>query len=594
VNLQDRQDVVRIVQAEGLFTMGVEAATRLHTSYRWVHRTVQEHLVAMYLEESYGDDPTTLVDRLLRRVRGSKDWRVVTQHVFERMSPGGQLSLLDRLEEAEGDPVHIWGEPSLLRQELLATVQEDTPIYERLVDRLVGDGVWWAKFHRDPESTRLALLIAAQSNVPIGSIGLELPEVSPHIDSAYLHTLIKLLKTHSAEHHELLREACLLLESLEPHAGAREYFDVISDVGVELPSRQWPKSATARLNSRFIAALISEYPVQSARWKLLFFAAESLDIDYISLAAPNGPLDPREVDIVQIVRREMLGPMHRLGGALRDAVAGEYGDVVAYLSARGLAADAVRNVVQHPWGVVGAWEYALLHSADVSNATLMPKEHLSPVDIVRTYDQGWRADPEQMRRLYWAISESIGKRELIGASDLVELYRRVICDTDRTSFHFAHMRIDASSIEEVLEVAFRVRGLDDIATTILAYQPSLWVDARGRLPLLEKYLADRYKRRQPSWAEAEYRKHFSETADLFYAVTTWGAGAGMATMTLFPRHVVESPEVRDRVLGRLDKAVLGLPDNLAWLDSTMGLFWPGFWQENRSECLASVLRVTNG
>lgn len=305
VDRADQENVARIVRAEGLFTMASAAASRLHTSYRWVHRTVQEHLVAMYMQERENGDPSKMVDRLLGFLASGDDWRVVATHLFTRMTSAAQLALLRRLIDAQDDPMYITGEPMKLLGGLADLLRDEAAI-AMLAEDARQRGSWPAAFYTDPDEARAALLLLADGDAPIDLMGATTPEISQHFDTDYLRDLIARLIKRPKLHDLPLLEACIALESREPLAGVFAYFDVIA-VGLPgLPRQPWPDQLLERMDLGVIVQRIGEYEDRDVRWRLVHFFMTCLRADPTQFLAPTGPIDPIDVELVQLVKGDVI------------------------------------------------------------------------------------------------------------------------------------------------------------------------------------------------------------------------------------------------------------------------------------------------
>lgn len=591
VDRAHREDAARIVQAEGLFTMATAASTRLHTSYRWVHRTVQEHLVAMYLQEREGRDPSAMVDRLLGYLASSSDWRVVVTHVFTRMTPAAQGQLVSRLIDARDDPQYITGEPERLLIHLVELVQEGTPTAAFLMEDARRRGVWAAQFHTDPVAARGALLTAAEGSARIDLLVADEPELRRYFDTDFLRELIARLGREPKLQYRALQEACQALESRQPLAGVFAFLDVIAAGPPSLPRRPWPDELLERMDLAAVSRRISEYGDRNVRWRLVHFFITCLGADPDEFVSPAGPLDQVDVDIVQLVEKKFIGNTRSLGTTLWAAIAGDYGDIVAYVAAKGPAAEAVRGGVERPWAVVGAWEHVLLTGADASGTALVRDEPLTAEEVMWAYGTEWRSDPNRMRLLYRAIAQVLGRPKSVSPAALTELYRKVVCDPDRAEFDYVRTRVDTATIEETLIAAVRVRGFTDIAVEILNQDPTAWTGSGGRLPVVRDYIFHRYDApsRGPDRSEAEREQHSRDMSQLFYDITTWGARGNIATMPLFPDYFLENSAGRRRTLETLDWQVLSVPENVAWLDRTLMRFHPDFWRQHRQTYIAPLL-----
>lgn len=271
------------------------------------------------------------------------------------------------------------------------------------------------------------------------------------------------------------------------------------------------------------------------------------------------------------------------------AIAGDYGDVIAYVSAKRLSANAIPAGPAHPWAVVGAWEHALLTYKAPRSAALIRDEPLTANEVMWAYEAEWRADPNRMRLLYRAIAQVLGRPQSVSPAAFTELYRKVLCDPDRAEFDYVHARVDTVTIEGTLKAAMRVRGVADIAVEILSQEPAAWTESGGRLPVVKAYIADRYQDRRGDRSAIEREQYGVDMVQMFYDVTTWGARGNIATMPLFPEYFMENATVRRRTLEALDRQVLSVPGNFAWLDHTLLRFHPDFWRQQRQRYIAPLL-----
>ncbi|MFI9410039.1 NACHT domain-containing protein [Nocardia gamkensis] len=101
-------DVSELIHADGLLTLHGQPDSRLtalEQEYRWLHRTIHEHLTARYLAAVVTNSPD-LGRTLCRSAVLRPEWQTVLEHTIGLLNPATQEELLHILDEfaREGDP----------------------------------------------------------------------------------------------------------------------------------------------------------------------------------------------------------------------------------------------------------------------------------------------------------------------------------------------------------------------------------------------------------------------------------------------------------------------------------------------------------
>lgn len=585
---RDRNAVYRLVRAEGLFTIADHAASRLHTSYRWVHRTVQEHLVGMRLLDGLRVDvPETFILEVEALLGRSDDWSIAMTHLYAVLPDDARIVLIEWLLEHRDDPRLVSGTADRLLGKLSDHAPTTPGVVRHFLERGRARGAWQARLLLEPEKARGELLQTVIDGVRIDE-WRPLSGAAEQLDASYLKELIAALQIRPNLNAGMLVEACILLARCSPNDGAAAYIDSV-EAGLVGLAEAWDDDIRAGIDGFAVAAHIAKVSSPEPRWRLAHFFTRALGFDPAPFIGAKGPLTSIEFDIAYVVQKE-YGPHADVQGSVLSAMAtGEYGDLLAYLAAKGLSADAIRATVRHPWAIVGAWEYVILNGGSPTNTALIRDEPVAPEQTLTEYQPEWRADAELMRRTYRAVADSFLFPDRVSLATIVEMYRRVVCDPDRVSMDFVTARVDTHELERVVHRALGLRSFEQVVEYILQTKPTDWASTGGRIYIIAEYAENLARSSGVDWTTAQYEEKWERLTDLFLRVVEWGAKAGLPMMPMFKIFTIEAPRVRDAILERLDWQVLRLPENLAWFDEAMSLFGRGIWKDRRQEFLAPIL-----
>lgn len=593
----DRDAVARLVRAEGLFVLADRAASRLHTSYRWVHRTVQEHLVGMHLHTQLAlDDPATFIAELEEHLARPSDWTGAIAHLSSVLVDQVLITLLDWILTHLDDPRFAFARIHRLFQQVeeVGDHGQSRPAVEAyLVERAVREESWKAQWIYDSDGARRDLLQAVAYGEKLENRRL-ISEVPIKLDMPYLTELIAALQVDPTRNPEILTDACLKLADISPLDGCIAYVKSVALGLAGLPPLAFAKLRT-KIAPESLVRHIADVETPTPRWRLARFL-EVLQIIPAPFVGDGGPLTPLEFDVSYIIhanlnriQKDLAGGSYRVGKTLSAMITGEYGDLLAYLGANsGLAAEHVRTVVQHPWGIVGAWEHVILHGGNPTETALIREEPYPPEQVLAEYQVAWETDAELMRRTYRAVADVFLFPDRVGLPVAIEMYRRVITAPDRPPFDYVRAQVNPDQLESVVRRSLVLRGIEEVVEYILRSDPKDWAPSTGAVGVIRHYVSGITNERGLDWTPEQWEEKCERLTALFIRVVDWGAAADMPMMPLFPNHILDSQRVRENIIDRLDWQTVRLTENLTWLDQAMGVFGRGSWQERRNKLLAPL------
>ncbi len=543
----------------------------------------------MHLRASLSaDSPDGLVEEVASLLERGDDWSVTITHLYAVLPGPARMALMKWLDTHDDDPKLLSGTAG----KLLSTLIEQSDLYPGVGDYFLERdriaGGWQSRLILEHRKARVELLQAIIDGDVIDD-WLPLSASAENLEMAYLKQLIAALQVRPNHNAPLLVEACMLLARHSADDGAEAYVDAV-EAGLVGLADEWEEDIRANVDAARLARRIAKTSMPEPRWRLAHFFARALKLDPAPFIGDEGPLTSAEFYAVYLVEKQYGPSAFRQGKVLAAAIAGEYGDVLAYLCAKGLSAEAIRETVNYPWAVVGAWEYVIIHGGNATDTALIREEPQRSEQVLTQYRSEWRTDAERMRQTYRAIGDILLSPDTIAVPNVVELYRRVICDPDRRPLDYVTARVDTIDLERVVRKALRHRGLELVVVEILQTDPATWATAEGRIDVIAEYAESVRRMRAPGWTDAQYEEAWDALTDLFLRVVDWGARAGMPMMPLFNMSIIEAPLVRDSIYERLDVNTLRQPANLAWFDEAMELFDRGVWRARRRELLAPIFQ----
>ncbi|MDQ0633697.1 hypothetical protein QFZ40_001606 [Arthrobacter pascens] len=148
-------EMASFVEHDGLLVpheSKLSSSNDLAQPYRWIHRTIQEHLTGRALGELVEKNPDT-ARRYIRSALLRPTWTVILEHAAERINERGTLprvidDLLDFVDEGDVDDTLLRAAASLL------THCDTTHRRNEVIARLVDNGLFHSAFMLDPTLLR--------------------------------------------------------------------------------------------------------------------------------------------------------------------------------------------------------------------------------------------------------------------------------------------------------------------------------------------------------------------------------------------------------------------------------------------------------
>ncbi|MFR9774243.1 NACHT domain-containing protein [Nocardia sp. SC052] len=147
-------EVSELIHADGLLTLHGQPDSRLtalEQEYRWLHRTIHEHLTARHLATVVTNSPD-LGRTLCRSAVLRPEWQTVLEHAIGLLNPDTQEELLHTLDEfaLEGDPADYIHTRA---QDLTTVLDSSTPRARALFATALSRHDYATAFRVDPTET---------------------------------------------------------------------------------------------------------------------------------------------------------------------------------------------------------------------------------------------------------------------------------------------------------------------------------------------------------------------------------------------------------------------------------------------------------
>lgn len=323
-----------IVERDGLFTPHGRSASELHQRYRWLHRTIHEHLVGAYFADRVTADRGALAieDEILM---GPKQWHVPLLHMIGLLSEADQARVMARLDELrdEGDPGLVLDGTAEL---LAAALPVGADLRRREAERRAARGDWRAVYALDQHLwlRRLPELVAAGAE----DVGLpfDLFAKQDLPPESYVRDLLARQLSAPEQNQELLATTIRWLVSYDAD-GALDALLVASRNPRFSPEFDWDgthPSPTAVSRAVEEIATWSRIDRRFTYLHRIVTAGTNLE-DHVT---PLGPLNLEEVRTVTAVARRHVssGDSTQLlpHDVHRALLSGEFGNELAEASAR--------------------------------------------------------------------------------------------------------------------------------------------------------------------------------------------------------------------------------------------------------------------
>lgn len=417
----DRAAIDEIIDADGLLVRHGDYDEPLSQQYRWIHRTIQEHLVGMHLASMLRTRREPALELVLAMVQTFRGWQVPLEHFLTALQPMQQEVVLAHLIAVrdEGDPA---GVIQKTLERLAPVLRFDSPARAQIVEGAWGRGAWRTAFHLSPEATRAALIAAAEEGRP---------ELDEHDDDfVRLAALVgrdtwaQVVRNSLAAHRTIdnPRSQTAILEAfsrIDSVAALDAYAEALH-AGVWYWPRfliehdDVPDDDAARLVNRVV-----EFPTPTGR-VLWLRAVTALGVDTKALLAADD-LDDEEAQValwVGVRRRGGHGDWFEAEepstSAADRAQRGAFGPYTAF--------EHARMVGIHATNPCAAAEIGALLRVLVDSPSTVAVDGEAPARVQTGTDQGL----EDIDRLLQVLREVAGDAGDTRLPRLIELYRQLL------------------------------------------------------------------------------------------------------------------------------------------------------------------------
>lgn len=153
-------DIDEIIEADGLLVRYGDVDESLSQQYRWIHRTIQEHLVGMHLVDTLRTDRAMALEHVLTIAQTFRGWQVPFDHFLTALTASEQDGVAVHLLAARdvGDPAHAI-QKTLER--LGVQLPPSSPTRREIAAGSWTRGHWKAGYQLTPDETINAMISAA-------------------------------------------------------------------------------------------------------------------------------------------------------------------------------------------------------------------------------------------------------------------------------------------------------------------------------------------------------------------------------------------------------------------------------------------------
>lgn len=507
-----------LVEQHGLLVPHGRHRSELHQQYRWLHRTVHEHLVGGYLA-AIVRSRVSVPDELLM---GPTQWDLPLRHMLGLLNDDEARRVFQQAAalQAMGDP---GGVIENLTQRIAVGLPPDSSLLSERAQAMAAVGAWYSAVELDPTIINSEYVAAIERRdehaITLQSYALRayLPEagVARRLVAALSGVRLQ-CDDHLRGHVDGALEQAVSWLSYEDADGAlAALVDAATARYIDPPYLQWLGSEPTRTDASRAIEVVATWEPQY-RLRHLDFLAE-IGVDLEQYVQPDGPLLARDVRVALALWRARRGrdasdpsPYPLPDDVIALILTGAYGDDAAYdmavrddladrnKNATGLGAALARQVAAlyqveadsgpdaNPTG--SATRLAQLTLADIRNAENLP----SVLDDARTCVENASLVPIGLAlAIHWNLA-------LLDGAPASRPFK--------PSLHWPF-----NAARDATMKIFAARAAETIAA-ILESDPAQWVT------------------RPPAWADysAVYALDNAGGLDLddLHALTRWAASAG--------------------------------------------------------------------
>lgn len=544
----DTEDVTTLVEKDGLLVAHGWNDAPLFQPLRWIHRTIHEHLVGMYLVDLLRRDSAVGLQFIAEAVQGPSKWSVVLQHIVSALDIAEQEQLLSFIADMrdEGDPGNFM---TRALENLACAASQGSAVRERFGKEAAARQSWGAAFRISGDIARSALFETIL-NDKFDSDSFTPYRLQPMpVDEKFARDLNYSLGEHPPIGSQWwYANSFAFLAQHSPDESLREYAAAVErglDKMPDYPSDFFVGVSPGAIEDAIVVATRIKEPQARA---LILRLLQELGVDLLPYARPFGQLEVQEVQLLNQITGSLSdlsndrsislhAPVDDVGAAL----AGKAGAFFAYAFGYFGLAKFIEPAQLSPWGKVGAWQYAFNQSPWAPFEVVEGLTLDEAKEVLAQFTHDWYSDADQLVQLYQALAICRTAPEKATLDLLVELYRRINIGTERIVegilLEFDVVELGSSIVDILAEQP------DDAISAFMSTDPHSWEFSDGYIGALRKML------------------EIHENDETLVLLAKWADRAKLQILASFPAPR-DVERFLDRLLQEIDAKRLLLPQNL--------------------------------
>ena len=577
---QDRPSVFQeLLTVDGLLTKYGTSSTDdpiLQQRYRWLHRTIHEHLVGAHLARQMGAEPEAVAAFMAAAFEGPATWEVPIRHAMEMLRPSDQ----DRVFLALGDAMCHEQQKIVLAKavhELARIADPQSLERQRVLEQEIKDERWEWSSQLDFERTTAAVLEHLRTKGPTRKL-VQILERKPFLfsdaDAEFCEALARALDPVGSAHEAFLG-ALRSMAKHRPKAATR----LAVEHARRFPHKHFGYSShpVGHLMSKDLAKLIRrESSTLPYPENISFAGLQDSLLNHRELTSDDYLKRPNFC-IAHLMRhgRELDKPAEPF---FSHVLEGDYGDEVMFELTRRTPYRILQYRALDYWAEVGFW--APLHLGRSSQVWRYHEDrirYLEKRDIDESvsrfehFSKGDLSDPTELTNLLKSVASCSNRCSPEQMSALVDLWFRL------TSKHFVPREKDRPSAR------FPLNSLLDFIRTVgfQANSKLVW-------PALQQHPAQPTARHLVTASFGFHMKDFyyapfAEQISRAIEICRWGTSNGVGFLEVFASNT-DSIDIPTRLLAEHDNDLFCREDNT---DRAAAWFWrAGLFPVWRSRVLA--------
>ncbi|MES2094513.1 MAG: hypothetical protein V4531_11970 [Actinomycetota bacterium] len=600
---RDHELAVALLQVESLFVVSGGGATRLHTTYSWTHRTIQEHLVGVQLVESLRFDEGA--EKIVTLAIDPDGWTTSLVHAISEFDAKERFRTLKALKRVGGAKIDRLLAKDLIER-IIRSSPEDPALWQWLVESAATIDDFDQAMQLFPKRAHDTLLayFKAESRPSVEFpwllfARLEDDSVSPD----WLDALEEATEPLRGASEEVRKLAFQIRSSFAPDTAVLNYIEAlrkgdvvgvagsfdeqfeISDfdsLNLELDSLEWPEPRWRAVTTMLGIAS------PSTRKALLSRPNGDEEVALSELMVWMMSVDPTDAEIT--VDAHFGTESDALPGLVARALSGEYGDAVAYLVARRLP---VKDATKMLGGTTSLWAGVAYLERSFADGNLPASAESVSDDLrtVRLFDASWLSDPRQMIHYLEALQHLHRTHKPVAAEELLYGQLRVHEQLLEIDANAASLVFSVDNLDHMISSYFSRIGFDSFLATLLDTNARDWLPLGGKVPALMELWRDGVGWLSPVVADhpdAPRVRHMYEE-ERFRRVVNWGARGGLPVLRSLDALPLHMSIQLEYLLQDVDPKVFEIPENLDWIDDRQAHFQGlQIWKARREPWLARM------